>query len=262
MIQRNAIVEWRRSAPWKESRFLEQDMVISRAIISIFNDGYLGSKLAFRGGTAIHKLFLAPSERYSEDIDFVQVDAEPIGRVLDGIRAAMSFLGEPRTKRKASSNVLTYSFEAEEPQGAVSKLKVEINSREHVPVYPREARPFRMESQWFTGACSVLTYRFEELIGTKVRALYQRKKGRDLFDIHKALGSGTLDVAATMECYRRYMEFLGYRIPTRAEYAMNLEEKASDPNFRGDILPFLAQGADYDIDEAHETVRERILIHM
>ena len=89
MIQRNAIVEWREKALWKDLRFVEQDLVISRALISIFQDEYLKGKLAFRGGTAIYKLFLTPPVRYSEDIDFVQIDAEPIGQVLDKIRTVL-----------------------------------------------------------------------------------------------------------------------------------------------------------------------------
>ena len=79
MIQRNAIIEWREIAPWKELRFVEQDLIISRALIAIFQDEYLRSKLAFRGGTALYKLFLTQPLRYSEDIDFVQINAEPIG---------------------------------------------------------------------------------------------------------------------------------------------------------------------------------------
>ena len=42
-----------------------------------------------------------------------------------------------------------------------------------------------MASRWFTGAAKVLTYDLDELLGTKLRALYQRKKGRDLFDLNR-----------------------------------------------------------------------------
>ena len=259
MIQRNAITEWRETAHWNDPRYIEQDMLLSRALISIFMDEYLFAKLAFRGGTAIHKLFLAPQTRFSEDLDFVQIDAEPIGQVLGKIRSAMSFLGDPKTKQKTSNNTLVYRYEAEEPKGAVSRLKIEINSREHIAVHDREIRQFKMENQWFTGACNIVTYHFDELIGSKIRALYQRKKGRDLFDLHAALNSGLLDVSAAIDCYKQYMTFIGNRIPTAAEYANNLEEKMSDFNFRNDILPFLAQGVDYDIDEAYKTVREKIV---
>ena len=39
-----------------------------------------------------------------------------------------------------------------------------------------------MENSWFSGRCELTTYALEELLGTKLRALYQRAKGRDLFD--------------------------------------------------------------------------------
>ena len=84
---------------------MEQGLVISRALVSIFQDEYLKEKLAFRGGTAIYKLYLTPSVRYSEDIDFIQIDAEPIGQVLNRIRAVLAFLGAPKIKQKASNNV-------------------------------------------------------------------------------------------------------------------------------------------------------------
>ena len=41
-----------------------------------------------------------------------------------------------------------------------------------------------MENSWFTGSAELTTYHFEELLGTKLRALYQRKKGRDLYDLY------------------------------------------------------------------------------
>jgi predicted nucleotidyltransferase component of viral defense system len=259
LIQRNAIVEWRETAPWKDPRFIEQDLVISRALVSIFQDEYLKEKLAFRGGTAIYKLFLTPPARYSEDIDFVQIDAGPIGQVLDKIRMVLSFLGNPNTKQKASNNVLVYRFNAEEPQGAVLSLKIEINSREHISVYDRETRIFKMENQWFSGECGIVTYSFNELIGTKLRALYQRKKGRDLFDLYAALESGKLDVSAVIECYKKYMAFHDFHVPTRTEYKRNLEGKMADHEFRRDLLPFLAQGIEYDIDKAFTAVCEQII---
>ena len=259
MIQRNAIIKWRKTAPWKDPRFVEQDLVISRALVSIFRDEYLKGKLAFRGGTAIYKLFLTPPARYSEDIDFVQIDTEPIGQVLDKIRTVLSFLGDPKTKRKASNNVLAYRFNAEEPQGVVLSLKIEINCREHIPVYELQTRLFKMESQWFSGECDIVTYNLNELMGTKLRALYQRKKGRDLFDLYTALESGKLDAGAVIECFKKYMTFHDLHIPTRVEYTRNLEDKMEDSQFRRDILPFLAQGIKYDIDKALKTVCEQLV---
>lgn len=81
MIPQAYITAWRKKAPWQEDFQVEQDLVIERAIMLIFDDPYLKSRLAFRGGTALHKLYLAPAARYSEDIDLVQITAEPFGQL-------------------------------------------------------------------------------------------------------------------------------------------------------------------------------------
>ena len=62
---------------------IEQDLIICRALVSIYSDPFLSDHLAFRGGTALHKLYLRPQPRYSEDIDLVQVNAEPIKETID-----------------------------------------------------------------------------------------------------------------------------------------------------------------------------------
>src|SRR5467141_2772011 len=60
----------------------------------------LASHLAFRGGTALHKLFLNPAKRYSEDIDLVQLKSEPIGPILTALHQTLDvWLGEPRRKQ-------------------------------------------------------------------------------------------------------------------------------------------------------------------
>lgn len=82
MLPRRYIEEWKTYAPWPEDSQVEQDLIIEKALLQLFSDPYLQKRLAFRGGTAIHKLFLKPQVRYSEDIDLVQVSAEPIKRKL------------------------------------------------------------------------------------------------------------------------------------------------------------------------------------
>ena len=100
MIPEFAIREWSEHVPWTESEQVEQDLLICRALTEIYKDEYLATHLAFRGGTALHKLFLSPQPRYSEDIDLVQINAEPIKETYDHIRDALAFLGEPKVKQK------------------------------------------------------------------------------------------------------------------------------------------------------------------
>lgn len=99
MIPRADIIAWREHAPWALNEQVEQDLVISRALVEIYSDDFLRQRLAFRGGTALHKIYLTPAARYSEDIDLVQISPEPIGETLDRLRERLAFLGKPRIKQ-------------------------------------------------------------------------------------------------------------------------------------------------------------------
>jgi predicted nucleotidyltransferase component of viral defense system len=94
LIPNSYIQAWRASAPWADSRQVEQDLIICRALCDLFNEPALNRKIAFRGGTAINKLLFKQALRYSEDIDLVQTQPEPIGATVDAIRAALSWLGK------------------------------------------------------------------------------------------------------------------------------------------------------------------------
>ena len=94
MIPKAYITEWSKNAPWVNNYQVEQDLIIERALVKLFSHTELFSQLAFRGGTALHKLYLKPQARYSEDIDLVQLHAGEIGSLLTLIRERLSFLGK------------------------------------------------------------------------------------------------------------------------------------------------------------------------
>lgn len=64
MIPRDYVTEWRAVAPWVQDFQVEQDLVISGALVEIFSHVHLRDALAFRGGTALYKLHLRPAARY------------------------------------------------------------------------------------------------------------------------------------------------------------------------------------------------------
>ena len=183
MIPRAYITAWRSQAPWQTNEQVEQDLVISRALVEIYSDDLLREHLAFRGGTALYKLFLTPAVRYSEDIDMIQIKAGPIGPVFDRLQEKLQFLGESRRSQRNRDNTLLYRFQSEIPPSVPLRLKIEINCREHFAVYGAQSKSFRVQSAWFSGTAQLTTFTLEELLGSKMRALYQRKKGRDLFDL-------------------------------------------------------------------------------
>jgi predicted nucleotidyltransferase component of viral defense system len=251
MISRAYITAWRANAPWSTDAQVEQDLVLSRALVEIFSDPFLSSQLAFRGGTALYKLHLLPAPRYSEDIDLVQTDSGAIGPVMDALHACLDpWLGEPRRKQ-GQGVTLIYRFESEIPPVTPLRLKVEINTREHFCVHGFEKKRFAVESPWFSGAANLRTYCLEELLGTKLRALYQRKEGRDLFDLALALQRRPLlDAQKTIECFLEYMRRAATEV-SRAQFEANLLRKLEDPAFLADIGPLLSPDAADQFDARH-----------
>jgi len=186
MIPINEIRAWSNVVPWINDEQIELDLVICRSLIEIFSDELLSENLVFRGGTALHKLFLHPQPRYSEDIDLVQKNSGPIKEVIIRLRKVLSFISEPVIKQKANNNTLLFRFNSENTTPIPLRLKVEINCREHFTVLGYKDVAFSIDTKWYKGDTKIQTYELEELLGTKLRALYQRKKGRDLFDLYKA----------------------------------------------------------------------------
>lgn len=259
MIPLASITAWSNVSPWGNMHFVEQDLLLSRMLVDLFNDKMLAEKLAFRGGTALHKLYLSPQPRYSEDIDLVQINPEPIGNVLDQVRKVFFYLGNPSIKQTKRSNIIFYHFIAETLPHAKVRIKIEINCQEHLNVLGLVKKPFDVHNSWFTGGCDIYTYSIDELIGTKIRALYQRKKGRDLFDIYYAIKSGKLDIDKAIYCYRKYMELSVGQVPSAKLYFDNLSKKIEDPLFISDIKPLLRPTVQYDMHEAFESFNEHFI---
>jgi predicted nucleotidyltransferase component of viral defense system len=145
----------------------------------------------------------------------------------------------------------------ESEEGLPLKLKVEINSREHFSVLDLHKVEFRVDSRWFSGSASILTYHLDELLATKVRALYQRKKGRDLFDLWKAFDVTDARPERVIGCFLKYMEHEGRRV-SRAEFEENLLLKLEDPRFLDDIGPLLAPDCICDTGMAADCVLNRL----
>jgi len=259
MIHQKFIREWEKNFPWKEIAQVEQDLVISRAIVEIFSDDFLRNSLVFRGGTALHKLYITPQIRYSEDIDLVQIKVEPIKETMDKIRKLLSFLGKPVIKQKIHNNTLVFRFESEMPPIVNMRLKIEINTREHLNILGLKEIPFEVNNAWFSGQCNVTGYTTEELLSTKLKALYGRKKGRDLFDLYCALTHLDINVEKILHCCKIHYEHAEIKQPTAKQFMQNMEDKLSDSEFTNDIFTVLKPDVEYDNLEAWELVRKKLI---
>ena len=125
---------------------------------------------------------------------------------------------------------------------------------------PMVRMPFKMESSWYSGGCEVQTYELAELTGTKLRAVYQRRKGRDLFDLWKILTMNPdLDKDKVMAAYERYLGFTSSHLPTYKEFVLNIEGKLQDEEFLTDTEMILGPEEEYDAQEAWETVKAALV---
>lgn len=258
MVDVTSIRVWNESFPWKDKAMVEQDLIISRALVAIFSDEFLASQLAFRGGTALHKLYLNPQPRYSEDIDLVQINAGPIKPIMYRLGEVLDFLPNRITKQKRYNNTMQFRMESEIPPVVPLRLKIEINCFEHFNELGMVKRPFKVENPWFCGQCEIMTYKLNELLGTKLRALYQRRKGRDLFDLYMALSHPEINIDEILRCYHRYIEFSVDQPPTKKQFILNMKEKLQDSEFIGDTDLLLRPEVCYDISAAYAIIEPLI----
>ncbi|MBI5783600.1 MAG: nucleotidyl transferase AbiEii/AbiGii toxin family protein [Gammaproteobacteria bacterium] len=248
MIPVSYLQEWTAKAPWPDSRQIEQDLIISRALCDLFNSPALAGKIAFRGGTAINKLLLRQSLRYSEDIDLVQMQPEAIGPTVDAVRDALSWLGKCKRTQAGHSMHLVFRFAPESDPETTLKLKVEINTREHESLYGIKKYPFEVDSGWYQAKTEIASFEPEELFGTKFRALLQRRKNRDLFDLNEGLKQLSMDSDRLVACFEHYLSLEGKPI-TRAAAEQRMLEKLTR-SLTEDIAPLLPAGVTFTEDDA------------
>ncbi len=259
MIPEFSIREWNAKVPWTDMAQVEQDLIICRALVDIFSDDFLASQLAFRGGTALHKLYLHPQPRYSEDIDLVQITPGPIKPIMFRLGEVLSWLPDRVTKQKRYNNTMLFRLQSEIAPVQPLRIKLEINCFEHFNVMGLAKIPFEVRNSWFNGEADLTTYHLEELLGTKLRALHQRKKGRDLFDLYMALQQGGFDKDKVIECYNTYMDFVVDKKPTYKQFVNNMETKMQDKEFLTDTLPLLRPEIRFNQHEAYKMVYDTFI---
>ena len=255
MIPRSDLVTWSEVVGWPSIDQVEQDLVLSRLIVEVAQDPYLGEELVFRGGTCLHKLYETGAARYSEDLDYVRRSAGGIADLTRAVTAIGERLGmEVRTKISRHPKIfLRAPFES---GSGTMRVKVEVNTSERSPARPLAHARHAVSSAWFSGEAEVQTFDLAELVATKIRALFQRSKGRDLFDLWLAITRLGVTPEDLVACFGPYRPD-GYTA-RRAE--LNLREKLKADAFRNDLRDLVGEWpVGYDIDRAGALVLDDVL---
>jgi len=273
-ITRQDILAHQAEVPWPEQYQVEQDLLLCRTMVALFNDHFLSQQIAMRGGTLLHKVHLLPSARYSEDIDLVVVGASPEDHIRRAIRRVLAdVLGTPKKSIWTSltlalrnsikpSRVLrmTYSIPSLIAPGRMLDIVVEANVTERTPhravVTSSFSFPFRSQTE----GTAVKGYDIHELMGTKMRALFQRKRGRDLFDLYWTLTKSNVPVEPSeiIRSFQHYMKQEGSSAG-RMEFIDILASHLRDRGFCSDMESLLRAGICYDPHTAGDCVKVNLL---
>ncbi|MDP2787987.1 MAG: nucleotidyl transferase AbiEii/AbiGii toxin family protein [Pseudomonadota bacterium] len=277
VITRQDILAHQTEVPWPLIYQVEQDLLLCQAMVALFNDPFLKSQIAMRGGTVLHKVHLPPASRYSEDIDLVAIGDRPeehiraaIKRVLQPVLGTHKRWGWESLKlavRNAAkpSRILRVVYERPsiaEP-GRTLSVVIEANVTERQPYLPVVAMPFSVPFRGKMLATHVNSFDLPEMLGTKLRALFQRRRGRDLFDLYWAFSTagGSLSPEHVIDAFQHYMALEGSTVP-RNEFLEQLDIRLADRGFCSDMGPLLRNDLSYDPQAAGVHIRNNLLAHL
>ncbi len=233
MIPRPVLAAWRSRAPWRDDRQVAQDLLLSLLAIRVAKHHPLGEMLVWRGGTCLHKLHLEKARRYSEDLDYVLVGDAKRSEVKTGLEDIVAGLDMDPVRAKVSATRVNVWGEVEVPVvGASLRVKFEVNCADLDPAMDLARIEHSVDTRVWKEQAGILTFVPPELLGTKFRALAQRRKGRDLSDLWLA---------------RRELEIADEELAVAADYYLSdagvspavfrerLAKHAEDPEFWSDL---------------------------
>ena len=132
---------------------------------------------------------------------------------MDCVSSLEPWLGRARFDQSPVAPKFRFRVDAEDGSGVPIRLKVEINTREIQAFDDPTSLPLKIDNPWFSGEAAISTFSREEMLATKLRALLQRDRGRDLYDLAHALEVfENLDIARMVEMFGRYLDLSGQTI--------------------------------------------------
>ena len=176
---------------------IEKDFVLTYTLKKIYESG-LKNRLVFKGGTALHKLYL--HKRMSIDLDFTAVKPVKTNELKAVIedREISSKAKEVNETRSSTKIVLSYVSALEYRNSIV----IDISKREK-PVLKLVER--KLKSPYFK-EIGILTFQLEELVAEKIRAMLQRNKPRDYLDIYYILNRKNFNLKKAVEIAKKKLK--------------------------------------------------------
>lgn len=235
----------------------EHDYRISYLLSDICSNTFLNDRLLLKGGTAINKLHLKSLSRLSVDLDFNQIGSrEQVLRSVKQIRETLIQIAKEQDQsykitfdpryEQTTIHVKYNSITGRQP---VQPIKIEVSHIERFPILKTERKELILyDSETST---SIGTYRIEELLATKLRALYDRMKGRDLYDL-----ASSFHLVRDKIALRKMFLYYFYR-DRKVFNPKIFVEKVSSISYEDDVKGFIRSDIKFDLEGAKEEVIQK-----
>lgn len=216
---------------------IEKDYVLGWLLWGINNHDALSASWIFKGGTCLKKCFFE-TYRFSEDLDFTltdvsHIDADFLKKVFaeigdsiyqeTGIELPPNFqqfeiYANPRGQKSCQGRV-GYQGPVSPRGKSMPRIKLDLTADECVVLAPVRSPVFHPYSDAPDGGIVVQSYAYEEAFGEKVRALAERARPRDLYDVVNLFRNGDARPAAAvlLDLLRQKCEFKGIGLPVLTE---------------------------------------------
>lgn len=180
---------------------VEKDYALGWALAGIFAHPELTDSWVFKGGTCLKKCYFE-TYRFSEDLDFTLIDDahldeaflkrvfseisewvyEQCGLELPADFQDFEIFDNPRGNPSCQGR-LSYRGPVSPRSGGLPRIKLDLTADERLVLGPVRVPIFHPYSDAPDGGIQVQAYAYEEAFGEKVRALAERTRPRDLYDV-------------------------------------------------------------------------------
>ncbi|MGH8468313.1 MAG: nucleotidyl transferase AbiEii/AbiGii toxin family protein [Gammaproteobacteria bacterium] len=218
-----------------DPQVVEKDYMLGWVLAGVGQHAEIGSEWLFKGGTCLKKCYFE-TYRFSEDLDFTilnpaHLSGEFLTRVFNEIAAwiymesgieipvdthRFEVYGNPRGKDSVQGRV-GYRGPLGR-QGSIPRIKLDLSNDERVVLEADRREVHHPYSDRPGDGIQVLTYCFEEVFSEKTRALAERLRPRDLYDVVHLYRRSDLepDLGLVVDTLRQKCEFKGIPVPTIA----------------------------------------------
>jgi len=232
LIDRREIMDFSREFGLN-ANVIEKDYVIGWVLAGIANHPELGVSWVFKGGTCLKKCYFE-TYRFSEDLDFTLTNADNLNQEFL-VNAFNEIAGWVYETTGIEIPVDTIRFDVyENPRGGISaqgrigyrgpmrrrgdpaRIKLDLTSDEVLALTPSVREVHHPYSDSPDDGIQIQCYRFEEVFAEKIRALAERERPRDLYDVvHLYRHDGLRpDRALVLSTLQEKCVFKGIALPT------------------------------------------------